>query len=61
MDRESVYTLSIGFGRGTHDENNDPDGRQVIQQKLVDFILQFEIDGVFLYRYTICQDAHGQR
>jgi hypothetical protein len=58
MDRQSVYTLSLGYGRGSEADTPDPDSRQVIQQKLVDFILEFEIDNVFIYR---CVTYEGSR
>jgi hypothetical protein len=50
MDRQSVYTLSVGYGRGDEDETPDPDSRQFIQQKLLTFLLDFEIDNIFIYR-----------
>jgi hypothetical protein len=49
MDRQSVYTLSLGFSQGSQ-ADEEPDSRQHIQQQLVDFILEFQIDNVFLYR-----------
>jgi DNA replication licensing factor MCM5 len=49
MDRESVYALSIGLSRGTQAE--EPDSRTSIEQRLVDFVLEFQIDNAFVYRY----------
>lgn len=53
MDRQSTYTLSVGYNRQDPNETPDPDSRQVIQQTLVNFILQYEIDSVFLYRCVL--------
>ncbi|KAE9975437.1 hypothetical protein EG328_003174 [Venturia inaequalis] len=57
MDRQSTYTLSVGYNRQDPNETPDPDSRQVIQQTLVNFILQYEIDGVFLYRDQIRENV----
>lgn len=52
MDRESVYALSIGLSRGT--QADEPDSRTNIEQRLVDFILEFQIDNAFIYRCVEC-------
>jgi DNA replication licensing factor MCM5 len=49
MDRESVYTLSIGLGSQRGDDGSD--SRSKIQQQLIDFILEFRVDNQFIYRY----------
>jgi DNA replication licensing factor MCM5 len=49
MDRQSVYTLSMFDGdRRTSGQETV---RQ-IQQELIDFILEFHLDNVFIYRYV---------
>lgn len=47
MDRQSVYTLSL-FG-----ENESVGGgsNKKIQKELVDFILEFHLENVYIYRY----------
>lgn len=47
MDRESTYALSL-FGT---ERNENEDSNSQIQQLLVDFVLDFHIDNVFIYRY----------
>ncbi|KAH9831089.1 DNA replication licensing factor mcm5 [Teratosphaeria destructans] len=47
MDRQSVYTLSILDG--TRSADGQETVRQV-QQELVDFVLEFHLDNVFIYR-----------
>ena len=49
MDRQSVYALSIGLSQGT--QADEPDSRVNIEQRLVEFILEFQIDNAFIYRY----------
>lgn len=51
MDRQSVYSLSIGYGRGSQ-ADQAPDSRANIQHQLVNFILEFQIDNAFIYRYV---------
>jgi DNA replication licensing factor MCM5 len=51
MDRESVYALSIGLSRGS--QADEPDSRVNIEQRLVEFILEFQIDNAFIYRYAL--------
>lgn len=47
MDRQSVYTLSVfSESRGDGEETSN---RQ-LQKELVDFILGFHLDNVFIYR-----------
>ncbi len=47
MDRQSAYSLSI-----FHEDRsvNGQDSRGRVHQQLVDFILDFHIDNVFVYR-----------
>jgi hypothetical protein len=47
MDRESVYTLSIGLGSTRDDE---VDSRLQTRQQLIDFILEYRVDNQFIYR-----------
>ncbi|KXT15349.1 hypothetical protein AC579_10432 [Pseudocercospora musae] len=54
MDRQSVYTLSL-FG-----EERSADGDQTykqIQKELIAFILEFHLDGVYLYRDQIRENV----
>lgn len=45
MDNRSVYTVSVYAG-----EEQGPDSRSEIQKALVNFILEFHIDNIFIYR-----------
>ena len=47
MDRQSVYSLSI-FSRSA--EEQEPDSRKQIQQRLIEFVLEFQLDNLFIYR-----------
>jgi len=47
MDRQSVYSLSI-FGRSAQEQ--EPNSRGQIQQRLIDFVLEFQLDNIFIYR-----------
>ena len=49
MDRQSVYTLSL-FGEDR--SVNGGESNKQIQQDLVDFILEFHLENVFIYRYV---------
>ena len=49
MDRESVYTLSIGLTSTGGDD--DAHSRSEIQKQLINFILEFRIENQFIYRY----------
>lgn len=52
MDRQSVYTLSL-FG-----ENSDGDQtNKQVQKELVAFILEFHLDGTYLYRDQIRENV----
>ncbi len=54
MDRQSVYSLSV-YGPERDDNGNIiQESRAQIQQQLVNFILEFQLDGVFIYR---CEDC----
>ncbi|KAK4565751.1 minichromosome maintenance protein 5 [Recurvomyces mirabilis] len=50
MDRQSVYTLSL-FGEDRASNGGQESVKQV-QQELVDFILDFHLDNVFIYRWA---------
>lgn len=47
MDRQSVFSLSVLPPDVSSDEHNRA---SKVQQQLVDFILNFHLDNVFLYR-----------
>ena len=49
MDRQSVYTLSL-FGE-EQSANGDSTNRQT-QKELVAFVLEFHLDGNYIYRYA---------
>lgn len=57
MDRQGVYSLSL-FGTERNEGGDDTPIR--IQQQLVDFVLDFHIDNVFIYRYAIWIVAHAE-
>ena len=46
MDRQSVYTLSL-FGEN---ENVGGESNKKIQKELVDFVLEFHLENVYIYR-----------
>jgi hypothetical protein len=54
MDRESVYTRSVGLQ--SLDRGDDHEDRTHIQKQLIDFIIEFRVDNRFVYRYAA---AHG--
>jgi hypothetical protein len=56
MDRESVYTRSIGLQ--SLDQGDGHEDRTQIQKQLIDFIIEFRVDNRFVYRYS---DADGLR
>ena len=47
MDRQSVYTLSL-FGENANGE----DSNRQTHRDLVSFILDFHLDGAYIYRYA---------
>lgn len=49
MDRQSVYTLSL-FGEER--SANGGESNKQLHQDLVDFILEFHLENVFIYRYA---------
>lgn len=55
MDRQSVYTLSL-FGEDRSANGGEQTNRQ-IQQELVDFVLEFHLDNVFIYRDQIRENV----
>lgn len=53
MDRRSAYSLSV-YGPERDDEGNViQESRAQTQQQLVSFILDFQLDGAFIYR-SVC-------
>ena len=57
MDRQSVYTLSL-FGE-EQSANGDSTNRQT-QKELVAFVLEFHLDGNYIYRYAQRENVKGQ-
>jgi DNA replication licensing factor MCM5 len=49
-DRQSAYSVSL-FGSAAADSVQDATAPSRIQQALVDFIMEFTLDNVFIYRY----------
>lgn len=49
MDRQPTYSLSLF---GDHQSVNGDQTNKQIQQELVDFILEFHLENVFVYRYA---------
>ena len=47
MDRQSVYTLSL-FGE--NESANGGESNRKIHKELVDFILEFHLENVYIYR-----------
>jgi DNA replication licensing factor MCM5 len=47
MDRQSVYTLPL-FGEDRSESGGE--SNKQIQQELVDFVLEFHLENVFIYR-----------
>jgi hypothetical protein len=50
-DRQSAYSVSL-FGSQAGDGVQDATAPSRIQQALVDFIMEFTLDNVFIYRYV---------
>jgi len=48
MDRQTNYSISLYGPRSDIDDDEINRGR--IQQQLVDFVLDFHLDNVFVYR-----------
>lgn len=46
MDRQTVYSLSVF----DPDDRDTEDNNSQVQRQLVDFVLDFHIDNVFIYR-----------
>lgn len=50
MDRQSAYALSV-YGPETDDNGNVlQESRSQIEKQLMNFILDFQLDGIFIYR-----------
>jgi DNA replication licensing factor MCM5 len=54
-DRQTPYTISVFPGDGDGDHGDAAPSR--MQQRLVDFIMEFHLDNVFVYRYVREQPA----
>lgn len=50
MDRQSVYTLSL-FGESR--SGNGEESNKQLQKEIVTFVLEFHLDGAYIYRYSI--------
>lgn len=48
MDRQSVYSLSLGLSNNNEEDQRDSRGH--VEQQLADFVLEFHLDNVFIYR-----------
>lgn len=48
-DRQSAYTVSL-FGSQAGDDHQDGGTPSRVQQALVDFVMDFHLDNVFIYR-----------
>lgn len=60
MDRQSVFTLSL-FGESKDNDGGESSNKKT-QQQLVDFILEFHLENVFIYRYDGPRaELHRQR
>lgn len=55
-DRQTAYSISI-FGSQAGDERQDGTTPSRVQQQLVDFIMDFHLDNVFLYRDQIRENV----
>lgn len=53
MDRRTPYTLSVAGGSHQSD-----DSRVQIQARLREFILAFQLDNAFIYRYVESRNQH---
>ncbi|KAF2672990.1 DNA replication licensing factor mcm5 [Microthyrium microscopicum] len=58
MDRESVYTLSIGLGSTT---GNEEESRSKVQTQLINFILEYRVDNQFIYRDQIRENVLAKK
>jgi hypothetical protein len=62
-DRQSAYSVSL-FGSQAGDGGQDATAPSRITQALVDFIMEFTLDNVFIYRFvarsgSACAKANG--
>jgi DNA replication licensing factor MCM5 len=55
-DRQSAYSVSL-FGSQTGDGVQDATAPSRVQQALVDFIMEFTLDNVFIYRHAVQHDV----
>ena len=55
-DRQTAYSISI-FGSQAGDERQDGTSPSRVQQQLVDFVMDFHIDNIFLYRDQIRENV----
>jgi DNA replication licensing factor MCM5 len=51
VDRQSAYSISL-FGSQRDDNAPDSVSPSRIQQALVDFVMEFHLDNIFVYRYA---------
>lgn len=50
-DRQTAYSVSL-FGSTHGDDRQDGTSPARVEQALVDFIMDFHLDNVFIYRYA---------
>ncbi|KAF2455444.1 MCM2/3/5 family-domain-containing protein [Lineolata rhizophorae] len=56
MDRQSPFSLNL-FGSQARDEDDEQRTKRQMLQQLVNFIMEFHLDGVFIYRDQIRENA----
>jgi DNA replication licensing factor MCM5 len=49
-DRQAAYSISL-FGSQAGDERGQNAAPSHVQRALVDFIMDFHLDNIFIYRY----------
>lgn len=57
MDRRTPYTLSVL----APSENGADESKTTVQARLRDFVLEFQVDNAFIYRYEMNRHREGQR
>ncbi|KAF1991206.1 DNA replication licensing factor mcm5 [Aulographum hederae CBS 113979] len=55
MDRQTPFSLSLHSGY--QEDDTEQQNRGKVQQQLVDFVLEFHLDGVFVYRDQIRENV----
>ena len=57
-DRQTPFSISL-FGSQAGDGPQDAAAPSRVQQALVDFIMEFTLDNIFVYRYIKCLQTIG--